>query len=79
MKPTVSGTYPLDPQPELHSTPARALNVHESTDGNPTGYVGPTRSASFPTEVNNVVTRPPYRYAVGLMIETDQVSEQVWA
>jgi hypothetical protein len=28
------------------------------------------------TEVKDVVTRPPYRCAVGLMTKTDEVSEQ---
>jgi hypothetical protein len=57
MKPTVSGKYPLDQHPEPRGASSRALHARESTDGNPPSYVGPTRSASFPTEVNNVVTR----------------------
>jgi hypothetical protein len=57
MSSTVSRKYPLDPHPELHGASSRALNAHESMDGNSPGYVGPTRSTSFPTEVNNVVTR----------------------
>jgi hypothetical protein len=44
-KPTVSGKYPLDQHPEPHGASSRALNPRESTDGNPPGYIGPTRSA----------------------------------
>jgi hypothetical protein len=42
------------------------------------GYadVSQTRSASLRTRVNDVVTRVPYRCAVGLMTKTDEVSEQ---
>jgi hypothetical protein len=36
-----------------------------------------TRSASFPTGGKEIMTRPPYRCAVGLMIKTDKVSELV--
>lgn len=50
------GKYPLDQHPEPHSAASRALDARESTDGHPTGSVGPTRSASFPTEVKNVLT-----------------------
>ena len=57
MNSTVFGKYPLDQRPEPHGASSRALNACESTCVNPTGYVGPTRSASFPTEVNNVLTR----------------------
>ena len=57
MNSTVSRKYPLAPHPELYGASSRALNAHESTDGKSSGYVGPIRSASFPTEVNNVVTR----------------------
>jgi hypothetical protein len=53
----VSGKYLLDQHPEPYGASSRALNARESTDGNPPGYVGPIRSASFPTEVNDVVTR----------------------
>src|SRR5215475_3649021 len=57
MNSTLFGKYPLGPDPEPHGASSRALNAHESKDGNSPGYVDPTRSASFPTEVNNVVTR----------------------
>jgi hypothetical protein len=57
MKPTVSGKYLLDQHPEPYGASSTALNARESTDGNPQGYVGPIRSASFPTEVNDVATR----------------------
>jgi hypothetical protein len=36
------------------------------------------QSSSLRTGVKEIVTRTPYRYAVGLMIKTDEVSEQVW-
>jgi hypothetical protein len=35
------------------------------------------QSSSLRTGVKEIVTRMPYRYAVGLMIKTDEVSEQV--
>jgi hypothetical protein len=56
MNSTVFGKYPLDQHPELHGALSRALNARESTYGNPIGCVTPTRSASFPTEVNNALT-----------------------
>src|SRR5262245_14803747 len=56
MKPTVSGTYPFDQPPEPHGASSRALHACESTCVNLAGYIGPTRSASFPTEVNNALT-----------------------
>jgi hypothetical protein len=55
-KPTVSGKYPLDQHPEPHGASSRALKAWESTYVNPTGYITPTRSASFRTEVNNALT-----------------------
>jgi hypothetical protein len=36
------------------------------------------RSASPARYVTKIMTRMPYRYAVGLMIKTDEVSEQGW-
>jgi hypothetical protein len=41
----------------------------------------PIRAASPATYVTKIMTRPPYRCAVGLMIKTDEVSEQgcTWA
>jgi hypothetical protein len=42
----------------------------------PFGF-GPRRLASFPAEVKNVLARLPYRCAVGVMIKTDEVSEQL--
>ena len=56
MNSTVFGKYPLDQRPEPHGASSRALNACESTCVNPTGYNGPTRSASSPTEVNNALT-----------------------
>ena len=35
------------------------------------------RSAYLAIYVTGILARTPYRYAVGLMIETDEVSEQV--
>src|SRR5262245_22870859 len=56
MHSTVYGKYPLDQHPEPHGASSRALNTCESTCANPTGSIGPTRSASCPTEVNNALT-----------------------
>jgi hypothetical protein len=39
--------------------------------------VPPHKSASFPTGIKDIVARTPYRCAVGLMIKTDEVSEQL--
>src|SRR5262249_8856312 len=57
MNSTVFGKYSLDQCPEPHGASSRTLNACESTYVNPTGYNGPTRLASFPTDVYNVVTR----------------------
>jgi hypothetical protein len=53
---TLLGKYPLDQHPEPQGPSSRALNACESTRVNPIRYGGPTRSASFPTEVNEVLT-----------------------
>jgi hypothetical protein len=57
VKPTLSGIYQLDEQPEPHSAQEEILEAPASTHVNPRGYTDPTRSASFPTDVNNVLTR----------------------
>src|SRR5215510_7912748 len=57
MNSTVLGKYLLDQHPEPDGASSRALNARASTYVNPIGCVAPTRSASFPTEVNNVLTR----------------------
>jgi hypothetical protein len=54
---TVFGKHPLDQPPGPSNAEEWALKARESTDVNPMGYVGPTRSASFRTNVNNVLTR----------------------
>src|SRR5262245_16933578 len=51
------GKYPLDQHPELHGTSSRPLNACESTRVNLIRYGDPTRSVSFPTKVNDVLTR----------------------
>src|SRR5687768_14720062 len=56
MNSTLFGKYPLDQHPEPHGTSSSTLNACESMCVNPIGYIGPTRSASFPTEVNDVLT-----------------------
>jgi hypothetical protein len=76
---TVLGKHPLDQHLEPHGASSRALNACESTDGNPPGYVGPTRSASFPTEVNNVVTllgksRRSTSNAIGVSVTAERYS-----
>jgi hypothetical protein len=60
----VLGKHELDQPPEPHRAEEWALKAREPTCVNPMGYVGPTRSASFRTDVNNVVTRfgPPLDY-----------------
>ena len=45
------GVAPVAPP---HDAWSRDFNAHESTDGSLPGYISPTRSASFPTEVKNV-------------------------
>jgi hypothetical protein len=49
----------------LHRTVARRADVDR------------VQSSSLRIGVKEIVTRPPYRCAVGLMIKTDEVSEQV--
>jgi hypothetical protein len=56
MNSTLFGKHLLDQCAELHGTSSRALNMCESTYVNLTGYGGPTRSASFRTEVKEAVT-----------------------
>jgi hypothetical protein len=56
MNSTLLGEYRLDQHPQPHGVPSRVRNACESTYVNPTGYVSPTRSASFRTEVNDVLT-----------------------
>jgi len=57
MKPTVFGIQQLDEPPGPHSAEDEALDARESMYANPKGYIDSTRSASFPTDVNNVLTR----------------------
>jgi hypothetical protein len=57
MNSTLFGKYPLDQHPEPHGTSSSTLNACESMCVKPIGYIGPTRSASFPTDVNNALTR----------------------
>src|SRR6266540_5281725 len=40
-----------------HSAEHKALHARESRYASPKGYIDSTRSASFPTDVNNVLTR----------------------
>jgi hypothetical protein len=54
---TLFGKHQLDQPPEPHGTQEWVLKAREPTGVNPMGYVGPTRSASFPTDVDNVLTR----------------------
>ncbi len=54
---TLFGKHPLDQHPELHEVQEKAPKARGPICVNPIGYVGPTRSASFPTDVNNVLTR----------------------
>jgi hypothetical protein len=53
---TLSGRHQLNGQPEPHSTEGEALDASESRDGNSVGYADSTRSASFPTGVNKIMT-----------------------
>jgi indole-3-acetate monooxygenase len=56
MNSTLLGKYRLDQYPQPHGASSRARNACKSTYVNPLGYISPTRSASFPTEVNNALT-----------------------
>jgi hypothetical protein len=47
----------LDENLGPHSVQEEALAESESRYANPQGYADPTRSSSFPTDVNNFVTR----------------------
>jgi hypothetical protein len=54
---TLSGIYQLNGHPGPHSAEGAALDARASRDANPRGDADPIRSASFPTAVNNVLTR----------------------
>ena len=51
------GKHHLDQHPWLHGVWDKVLKAREPIGVNPMGYIGPTRSASFRTDVNNVLTR----------------------
>jgi hypothetical protein len=61
---TVFGKPQLDQHPELHGAQAGTLKARKPSCVYPIGDIGPTRSASFPTDVHNVLTRcgPPRRH-----------------
>jgi hypothetical protein len=54
VKPTLSRISQLDEPPDPHSTQEETLKAPVLRYVNSQGYTDPTRSASFPTEVNNV-------------------------
>jgi hypothetical protein len=54
---TLSGRRQLDGPSGPHSAEDEALNASESRHENPRGYADSTRSASFPTDGNKIMTR----------------------
>jgi hypothetical protein len=54
----------------------RAPPVHCTVLGGGQAEVSQTRSSSLRTRVKVILTRMPYRYAVGLVMKTDEISEQ---
>jgi transposase len=58
---TLSDRHQLDERPGPHSAPNEALDVPESKCANLWGYTNLVRSASFPTGVNEIVTRFGHR------------------
>jgi hypothetical protein len=56
MNSTLSGRHQLNGQLGPHSTEEGTPDSSESRDKNPQGYADSTRSASFPTDGNKIMT-----------------------
>jgi hypothetical protein len=54
---TLSGRHQFNGQPGPRSAEEEALDASESRDEKSRGYADSTRSASFPTDVNKIMTR----------------------
>jgi len=75
---TLPGIHQLDKPPGPHRAADEALDARESRYANPKGYMDSTRSASFPTDVNNVLTRFGWGHGPAPRFQHARHGHSVW-